>query len=454
MRTFQEKLDSLSDSSVWTFTKQDVSFDNAFRAAQLFNSIPDYEHTPIQKYFSDHYLEYGISSNNYRVLVMAQLFGLITKGEFYERGSGYKNERVTPVFELLNSCDFGGTDYNIYKSEQLLKLKIHAIIDSANNNPGWEILPVPFLFQVLYKLKKEHGISQISTSQYYTYVATCQLHEELDEAVKFIAEGAPDCNYVQSYDGFSRAKILIRDNLSLFTFQGDNISLNSDFADDFYEQFFKNADWQYIYSQLHRDIDYADFLYNYQGFCVNLIEAKKTHKLPSVRKKAMPTNKPEIEDDDQEYNEAIADIDDSNINLEISKNAHTVEPQIGKCGNRKQYSKNPLLGKCAIKLADYKCQMATDHSSFLSGKTRKPYMEAHHLIPICFQQEMWDKYRVNIDCVENLISLCPTCHKAIHYGAKEVKIQLLEELYKMCTPKYRSIGLNISLKEMKDLYDI
>lgn len=454
MRTFQEKLDSLTATSVWTFTKQDISFDNAFHAAQLFQSIPDYENTPIQEYFDKHYLEYGVSSKNYRVLVIAQLFGLITKGAFYEKGNGYKNERVTPVFELLNSCEYGGTDYNIYKTEQLLKLKIHAIIDSANNNVGWEILPVPFLFHVLYKLKKEHGISKISIAQYCTYIATCQTCDELDEAVRFIVEGAPACKYVNKYEDFSRVKILIRDNMSLFSFDGNYISLNPKFAEEFYEQFFQNADWEYIYNQLHRDIDYADFLYNYQGFGINLVDTQRTHKVPSVRKKAVPQNQSEIEDDDQEYTEAVADIDDSNINPEICNNAHTVEPHIGQTGNKKQYSKNPLLGKSAIKLAGYQCESDPKHNTFPSGRARKPYMEAHHLIPVCFQQEMWERYHVNIDCLENLVSLCPTCHKAIHYGSNDVKAKLLEGLYRKCAPKYHKIGLAISLEEIKKLYKL
>lgn len=453
MRTFQEKLDSLTEKSVWTFTKQDISFDNAFRAAKLFQSIPDYENTPIKEYFDEHYLDYGISSKNYRVLVIAQLFGLITKGDFYEKGNGYKNERVTPVFELLNACEFGGTEYNIYKTEQLLKLKIHAIVDSVQNNVGWEILPVPFLFQVLYKLKKEHGISRISIAQYCTYIATCQTPDELDEAVKFISEGAPACRYVNDYESFSRVRILIRDNLSLFTFDGENISLNPAFADDFYRNFFINADWQYIYSQLHRDIDYADFLYNYQGFGINLVDSKRAHKVPSVRKKSVPENSP-AEDDDEEYTEAVAEIDDGNINPEICENAHTVEPNVGKYGNRKQYSKNPLLGKCAIKLANYKCGADPSHSTFTAGRARKPYMEAHHLIPVCFQQEMWDNYRVNIDCIENLVSLCPTCHKAVHYGSEEVKEKLIEDLYKKCAPKFKKIGLNITLDELKKCYKL
>ena len=28
-------------------------------------------------------------------------------------------------------------------------------------------------------------------------------------------------------------------------------------------------------------------------------------------------------------------------------------------------------------------------------------MEAHHLVPVMYQQEIWDKFGINVDCVEN-----------------------------------------------------
>lgn len=113
-----------------------------------------------------------------------------------------------------------------------------------------------------------------------------------------------------------------------------------------------------------------------------------------------------------------------------------------------------MLGKIAIKKAYYQCERDYTHKTFTSKKTKKDYMEAHHLIPVCFQKEIWDKYGVNIDCIENLVSLCPTCHKAFHYGSNEVKAKLIEDLYVICAPKYHAIGLNISLEEIKKLYKL
>lgn len=81
-------------------------------------------------------------------------------------------------------------------------------------------------------------------------------------------------------------------------------------------------------------------------------------------------------------------------------------------------------------------------------------MEAHHLIPVANQEEVWNKYHKNIDCVENLVSLCPNCHKAFHYGTKEVKTKMIETLFNSISHKYRAIGLNIPLEEIKRLYGV
>ena len=67
---------------------------------------------------------------------------------------------------------------------------------------------------------------------------------------------------------------------------------------------------------------------------------------------------------------------------------------------------------------------------------------------------MWDKYNINIDCLENLVSLCPNCHKAFHYGTEDVKVQMIENLYNKIRHKYAAIGFNITLDEIKRLYGI
>lgn len=81
-------------------------------------------------------------------------------------------------------------------------------------------------------------------------------------------------------------------------------------------------------------------------------------------------------------------------------------------------------------------------------------MEAHHLVPVAFQYQIWQKFHINIDCLENLVSLCPNCHKAFHYGTKEVKTQMITNLFEKIIHKYNAIGFSISIDEIKKLYGV
>ena len=75
-------------------------------------------------------------------------------------------------------------------------------------------------------------------------------------------------------------------------------------------------------------------------------------------------------------------------------------------------------------------------------------------MPIEYQQEIWKKYHFNIDCIENILSLCPTCHRAIHHGTNEVKKAIITELYEKLLPQYQSCGFEISLDEVLKLYNV
>ena len=120
----------------------------------------------------------------------------------------------------------------------------------------------------------------------------------------------------------------------------------------------------------------------------------------------------------------------------------------------KKYRRNPLLGRIAIQNAYYCCEKNARHETFKSEKTKKSFMEAHHLVPVKYQQEIWSKYNINVDCVENIVSLCPTCHRAFHNGTKEVKRQMIENIYEKLLPRYKSIGFEITVEEIEKLYKV
>lgn len=114
---------------------------------------------------------------------------------------------------------------------------------------------------------------------------------------------------------------------------------------------------------------------------------------------------------------------------------------------RQQFSKNALI------MANYECQIDKSHITFNTSQN-KPYMEGHHLIPCTPNkaQLIMDRFSKNIDCVENIVSLCPICHRAIHFGNVEKKIELIHKLYYIQQEKLRNIGINITEQELIDFY--
>lgn len=99
-------------------------------------------------------------------------------------------------------------------------------------------------------------------------------------------------------------------------------------------------------------------------------------------------------------------------------------------------------------LADFKCEISKDHKSFIRKSTNQNYTEPHHLIPMAYS----DKFKVSLDVEANIVSLCSTCHNHIHYGvdAKD----LLTALYYQRIKRLRAVGLDISLEELLQMYDI
>lgn len=441
----------LNHRSIWVFTKQDTNFDEAVKATRLFASICGDETINIEDYFTKHHAEFGINTDRHRILVIPQFFGLMTKTPFYERGTQYSKERPTEIFDKIENLNPGSYLYNTIKTEQILKIKIHAIIDTAGNNQGYNVLPVLFIYKVL-KLLKEQGIDGISIDQLYTYVMTCKSYDEVQIAVDHIKNNAPiEPETVSKFKSVSRVLTVIRNNISLFNITSSTISINSDYDEYFKNNFLARFDIDELHEYLLRDVDYSYFLYNYQGFDINLIDR------PVSVQQAISQKKPDLDDDikEKEYQEKVDAIKESNVNDDVADDSYKTPPVVVQKTNTSiKFERNPILGKIAIKKAYYTCECNREHKTFISKTSGKQYMEAHHLIPMAYQVKIWGEYQKNIDCLENLVSLCPICHKAFHYGTDEVKSRIIEDLYEKIKYKYRAIHFNISVKEIKQCYGV
>lgn len=100
--------------------------------------------------------------------------------------------------------------------------------------------------------------------------------------------------------------------------------------------------------------------------------------------------------------------------------------------------------------ANFICEFNKNHITFLNKKKRS-YIEVHHLIPLCHQDDDNGKRFPNsLDNAANLICLCPTCHRKIHYGID--KSEMLKFLYYKRKNILEQAGICISLDELLKFY--
>lgn len=135
------------------------------------------------------------------------------------------------------------------------------------------------------------------------------------------------------------------------------------------------------------------------------------------------------------------------INGEKFKQQNNRVPQPYKTKYGIKYKTNPRISKTALDLAKYICFSDHEHTTFES-KLGKPYMEAHHLIPMHAQKD----FSINLDRIENIISICPNCHSAIHLGNQAVRLELLKILYDIKEKELKEVGINITFGELFSKY--
>ncbi|MDR4926513.1 HNH endonuclease [Peribacillus simplex] len=124
------------------------------------------------------------------------------------------------------------------------------------------------------------------------------------------------------------------------------------------------------------------------------------------------------------------------------------KPLKGSKGAFKAYRRNVEKGTNAIIMAKHLCEIDNTHQNFTSKVTGKNYVEAHHLIPMKYQ----DRFDVSIDVEANIISLCVTCHKKLHHAVFEEKVGILKQLYSMRKDRKAKCDIDISDKDLFTYY--
>lgn len=113
--------------------------------------------------------------------------------------------------------------------------------------------------------------------------------------------------------------------------------------------------------------------------------------------------------------------------------------------NRHKRSKEK--SRLALRCAQFECEIDPNHKTFLTSKST-PYVEGHHLIPMSQQI----KFHVSLDVTSNIVSLCPTCHTALHYGNNDIIKEKLKVLLNKRSKRLEKQGLSISLQDLYHIY--
>lgn len=150
------------------------------------------------------------------------------------------------------------------------------------------------------------------------------------------------------------------------------------------------------------------------------------------------------DDNDEEYQKKV-----SWVTPKRTKNGIVTKKKEKESSKTSSIPRDAGIAKTALIDAEYKCQIDSNHKTFISPKTNKNYVEAHHLIPM----EYYDDFKNCIDVEANIVALCPNCHREVHFSSIKNKEKLLKTLMtdqrkKLLTDK----GIPVTEKELLSLY--
>lgn len=113
---------------------------------------------------------------------------------------------------------------------------------------------------------------------------------------------------------------------------------------------------------------------------------------------------------------------------------------------RMTYPRDRAVAANALRRANYRCELDPEHRTFRRKRSDLPYTEPHHLVPLAYQRY----FDVSLDVEENIVSLCCTCHKQIHFGTGAE--ELISYLYDLRKDALRSVGIEITKDELIAMY--
>ena len=158
----------------------------------------------------------------------------------------------------------------------------------------------------------------------------------------------------------------------------------------------------------------------------------------------------EIKAEEKEDKALIEDLDKEDINVSekdfIYKGLTDKKIEYTEESGRRVVRRNRKTSLNALQKAGYRCENDPSHETFIKAGKEIPYMEPHHLIPLAYQK----CFKVPLDVEENIVCLCPNCHRFIHYGRGKEKLAL--KLFRKRQEYLIKAGIDIKESELMEMY--
>lgn len=127
--------------------------------------------------------------------------------------------------------------------------------------------------------------------------------------------------------------------------------------------------------------------------------------------KLFPTANETIKESQAEYkvtfeNEVNESLDDSSENRQRRLASRSTKPKVV-YRLVQDYRRDPDVVAEALYRAEGFCEKCKEKAPFIKRSNGELYLEVHHIIPLS---------QGGLDSLENVISLCPNCHREIHFG--------------------------------------
>ena len=123
-----------------------------------------------------------------------------------------------------------------------------------------------------------------------------------------------------------------------------------------------------------------------------------------------------------------------------------IEDDINKYHDDHSLPRDIKFRQMAFERENYKCELCGTTKTF-TDTNNEEYFEGHHLI--MYNLNVQRRFKYSLDHPNNIMCLCPTCHRQIHLGSEEKRKEMIMKLFK----KHNNLLKEYSIETLKPIID-